>query len=153
MQYSINGDYPTTNLPHRIRLSDGTTKTDNTTFTNDDLVSAGITTVADAPSYDSNTHKLVWNRETTEWDVVELNENELENLNTEKWNTIRNRRNDLLSDADQRVLRYQSEERVGITTHKDSISDLDAYMQDLRNIPQTYSNPDDVIWPSLDGPE
>ena len=153
MQYSINGDYPITSLPHRIRLSDGTTKTDNTTFTNDDLVSAGITTVADAPSYDSNTHKLVWNRETTEWDVVELNENELEILNTEKWNTIRNRRNDLLSDADQKVLRYLSEERVGITTHKDSISDLDAYMQDLRNIPQTYSNPDDVVWPSLDEPE
>lgn len=153
MQYSVNGDYPITTLPHRIRLSNGLTKTDNTTFTDSDLVSAGITTVADAPSYDSNTHKLVWNRETTEWDVVELNENELEILNTEKWNTIRNRRNDLLSYADQRVLRYQSEERVGITTHKDSISDLDAYMQDLRNIPQTYSNPDDVVWPSLDGPE
>ena len=116
-------------------------------------MSAGITTVAEIPSYNTNTHKLVWNREITEWDVVELNAQELEDLNASKWDAVRQQRNSLLNEVDQRVLRYQSEERVGITTHTDNISDLDAYMQDLRNIPQTYSNPDDVVWPSLDGPE
>jgi|TARA_B100000073_G_C23639847_1_gene536170 hypothetical protein len=151
MQYSINGDYPITSLPHRIRLSNGLTKTDNTTFTDDDLVSAGITTVADTPTYNTNTHKVVWNRETTEWDVVELSEDELENLNMSKWDVIRTQRDSLLNDCDQRVLRYQSEERAGITTHADSISDLDTYMQALRDIPQTNSDPDSISWPTAPG--
>ena len=150
MQYSINGDYPITTLPHRIRLPNGLTKTDSTTFTNSDLVSAGITTVADTPSYNTNTHKLVWNRENTEWDVIELDEDELANLNNEKWMAVRDQRDFLLSEADQRVLRHQSEERVGITTHTDSISDLDTYMQQLREIPQTNSDPDSIVWPQID---
>ena len=153
MQYSINGDYPTTILPHRIRLPNGLTKTDSTTFTNSDLVSAGITTVADTPSYNTNTHKLVWNREITEWDVIELDEDELANLNNEKWMAVRDQRDFLLSEADQRVLRHQSEERAGITTHTDNISDLDTYMQQLREIPQTNSDPDNIVWPVILGNE
>ena len=151
MQYSVNGDYPITTLPHRIRLSNGLTKTDNTTFTDSDLVSAGITTVADNPSYNTNTQKLVWNRETTEWDVTELTQDELDQITDSKWIQVRSQRNYLLSEADQRVLRYQSEERAGITTHTDSISDLDTYMQELRDIPQTNSNPDNIVWPTIAG--
>ena len=151
MQYSVNGDYPITTLPHRIRLSNGLTKTDNTTFTDSDLVSAGITTVADNPSYNANTQKLVWNRETTEWDVTELTQDELDQITDSKWIQVRSQRDYLLSEADQRVLRYQSEERAGITTHTDSISDLDTYMQELRDIPQTNSNPDNIVWPSVAG--
>ena len=151
MQYSVNGDYPITTLPHRIRLSNGLTKTDNTTFTNSELVSAGITTVADTPSYNTNTQKLVWNRETTEWDVTELTQDELDQITSLKWVQVRNQRNFLLSEADQRVLRYQSEERAGITTHTDSISDLDTYMQELRDIPQTNSDPDNIVWPRIAG--
>ena len=151
MQYSVNGDYPITTLPHRIRLSNGLTKTDNTTFTDSDLVSAGITTVADNPSYNANTQKLVWNRETTEWDVTELTQEELDQITDSKWIQVRSQRNYLLSEADQRVLRYQSEERAGITTHTDSISDLDTYMQELRDIPQTNSNPDNIVWPTIAG--
>lgn len=151
MQYSINGDYPITSLPHRIRLSNGLTKTDNTTFTDDDLVNAGITTVADTPTYNTDTHKIVWNRETTEWDVVELSEDELEDLNIDKWHRVRAKRDFLLNECDRRITRYQSEERVGITTHADSISDLDTYMQALRDIPQTNSDPDNISWPTAPG--
>ena len=151
MQYSVNGDYPITTLPHRIRLSNGLTKTDNTTFTDSDLVSAGITTVADNPSYNTNTQKLVWNRETTEWDVTELTQDELDQITDSKWMQVRSQRDYLLSEADQRVLRYQSEERTGITTHTDSISDLDTYMQELRDIPQTNSDPDNIVWPTIAG--
>ncbi len=151
MQYSVNGDLPIPYLPHRIRLSNGLTKTDNTTFTDSDLVSAGITTVADVPSYNPNTHKLVWNSGTTEWDVTELSSDELLGLTNSKWIQVRERRDLLLSRADQRVLRYQSEERAGITTHTDSISDLDTYMQELRDIPQTNSDPDNIVWPTIAG--
>jgi len=149
MLYSVKGRHPTTKLPHRIRLSNGLTKTDSTTFTDSDLASAGITTAADPPSYDINTHKLDWNSEITEWQLIELTQDELDEISKQKWIQIRVQRDNLLLSCDQKILRYQSEERVGITTHTDSISDLDTYMQELRDIPQTYTNPDDVVWPEM----
>ena len=149
MLYSVKGRHPTTKLPHRIRLSNGLTKTDSTTFTDSDLASAGITTAADPPTYDINTHKLDWNSEITEWQLIELTQDELNEITNQKWVTIRTQRDKLLLSGDQRILRYQSEERAGITTHGDNISDLDTYMKQLRDIPQTYTNPNDVVWPEL----
>ena len=134
---------------HRIRLSNGLTKTDSTTFTDSDLASAGITTAADPPSYDINTHKLDWNSEITEWQLIELTQDELDEISKQKWIQIRVQRDNLLLSCDQKILRYQSEERAGITTYTDNISDLDTYMKCLRDIPQTYTNPDDVVWPEM----
>lgn len=44
MLYSHNGQYPTI-LPHRITLSDGTTRTDVSTFTEEELADAGYVAV------------------------------------------------------------------------------------------------------------
>ena len=145
--YSIKGNYPIETLPHRIRLSDGSTRTDSSTFTADELSSAGITTVSDPPDYNSDTHKLTWDTTDIEWEVVALTQEEIDNLISIAWQSIREERNTLLSELDERVSRYQSEVRIGITTTTDSISDLDTYAQSLRDIPSTYSNPNDVQWP------
>ena len=147
MMYSIKGNYPIETLPHRIRLSDGSTRTDSSTFTADELSSAGITTVSDPPDYNSDTHKLTWDTTDIEWEVVALTQEEIDNLISIAWQSIREERNTLLSELDERVSRYQSEVRIGITTTTDSISDLDTYAQSLRDIPSTYSNPNDVQWP------
>ena len=56
--YTINKSYPR-QLPHRIFLSDGRTRTDNTTFTDAEIADAGYTAVANIPSTD-NTQKLGW---------------------------------------------------------------------------------------------
>ena len=145
--YSIKGNYPIETLPHRIRLSDGSTRTDSSTFTADDLSSAGITTVSDPPDYNSDTHKLTWDTTDIEWEVVALTQEEIDNLISIAWQSIREERDTLLSELDERVSRYQSEVRIGITTTTDNISDLDTYAQSLRDIPSTYSNPNDVQWP------
>ena len=147
MMYSIKGNYPIETLPHRIRLSDGSTRTDSSTFTADELSSAGITTVSDPPDYNSDTHKLTWDTTDIEWEVVALTQEEIDNLISIAWQSIREERNTLLSELDERVSRYQSEVRIGITTTTDNISDLDTYAQSLRDIPSTYSNPNDVQWP------
>jgi len=152
MLYSINGEYPIDTLPHRIRLSDGSTRTDSSTFTADELSSAGITTVSYPPEYNADTHKLTWDNNDVEWEVIALTTEELADLNDLAWQGIREERDSLLKQVDEKVLRYQSEVRVGITTTTDNISDLDTYAQALRNIPSTYSNPNDVEWPVL-GPE
>ena len=147
MMYSIKGNYPVETLPHRIRLSDGSTRTDSSTFTADELSSAGITTVSDPPEYNSDTHKLTWDNSDIEWEVVALTQEEIDNLISIAWQSIRDERDSLLSEVDERVSRYQSEVRIGITTTTDNISDLDTYAQSLRDIPSTYSNPNDVQWP------
>ena len=148
MLYSINGKYPIDTLPHRIRLSDGSTRTDSSTFTADELSSAGITTVSYPPEYNADTHKLIWDNTDVEWEVVALTQEEIDNLISIGWQGIRNERDSLLKKTDEKILRYQSEVRIGITTTTDNISDLDAYAQALRDIPSTYSNPNDVEWPN-----
>ena len=148
MLYSIKGEYPIDSLPHRIRLSDGSTRTDNSTFTADELSSAGITTVSYPPEYNADTHKLIWDNTDVEWEVVALTQEEIDNLISIGWQGIRNERDSLLKETDEKILRYQSEVRIGITTTTDNISDLDAYAQVLRDIPSTYSNPNDVEWPN-----
>ena len=56
--YTINKSYPR-QLPHRIVLSDGRTRTDNTTFTDAEIADAGYTAVENMPSITS-TQKLGW---------------------------------------------------------------------------------------------
>ena len=151
MLYSINGEYPIETLPHRIRLSDGSTRTDSSTFTADELSSAGITTVSDPPEYNADTHKLTWDNNDVEWEVVALTQQEIDNLISIAWQGVRGERDSLLQKVDEKVLRYQSEVRIGVTTTTDNISDLDTYAQALRDIPSTYSNPNDVEWPTAPG--
>lgn len=58
MLYSINNQYPT-ELPFRIRLSNGLTRTSPATFTEEDIADAGYVPIA-VPDYDSASQYLVW---------------------------------------------------------------------------------------------
>ena len=148
MLYSIKGNYPVETLPHRIRLSDGSTRTDSSTFTTDDLSNAGITTVSNPPSYNQNTQKLTWNEIEIDWEVIDLTQEQIEELTNSAWQNIRKKRDSLLQQVDGKVLRYQSEVRIGVTTTTDNISDLDTYAQALRDVPSTFSDPGNVVWPT-----
>ena len=68
----------------------------------------------------------------------------LENKNNEAWRKIRKERNKLLKDSD-----YIMVSDITITTEKKE--EWTTYRQSLRDIPQTFSNPDDVTYP--DKPE
>jgi hypothetical protein len=68
MLYSLNGAYPKF-LPKRIILSNGTTRTDPTTFTPEEIADAGYVAAPDPPStgtYES----LSWSG--TEWVLTEV---------------------------------------------------------------------------------
>ena len=56
--YSFNGEYPQA-LPERIRLSNGQTRSDSSTFTAEEIADAGYVAVVE-PSYDPTTHTLSW---------------------------------------------------------------------------------------------
>ena len=150
MLYSYEGQYPTS-LPERIRLSDRSTRTDSSTFTEEELTDAGYIGAGDPPSFDGDTQKVIWNG--TAWEVVSLTTKEINDRLAELWAEVRTNRDNKIKEVEWKVFRYQSEERLGITTHSDNISDLDDYLKKLRDIPQTYSNPNDVVWPSIESIE
>lgn len=67
MLYSHNSQYPRP-IPFRIRLSNGQTRTDPTTFTEQEIADAGYIAVPDAPVI-TNTQVMVWNSTNLTWDV------------------------------------------------------------------------------------
>ena len=146
MLYSYKGEYPTP-LPERIRLSDGSTRTDSSTFTSDELTDAGYVAAGDFPAYDSDTQKVIWNE--TAWEVVSLTAEEINARLAELWAEVRENRDERIKEVEWRVMRNLSETRQGLDT-TDNISDLDTYVQALRDITTSTTNPLEVSWPSLD---
>lgn len=149
MLYSFNGEYPIDTLPHRIRLSDGSNRTDSSTFTSDELVDAGYVEVPNPPDFNQETHKLVWSG--TEWQTILLTESEISARYYQRWQEIRETRDAKIKEIEWRIMRYQSETRQGVDVEErsDNIVALDTYIQALRDITTTTTNPLEVVWPTL----
>jgi hypothetical protein len=76
MLYSLNGNYPQP-LPFRIRLPDGSTRTEPSTFTPEDIVSAGYVQVEDEP-IPTDTQVVSWSPSTISWIIREKTPEELQ---------------------------------------------------------------------------
>lgn len=76
MLYSLNGNYPQP-LPFRIRLSDGSTRTEPSTFTTEDILSAGYIQVEDEPIPTEN-QIVSWSPLTLSWIVRDKTPEELQ---------------------------------------------------------------------------
>ena len=138
-QYSLNSEYPV-DLPDRIRLSDGSTITGRETFTQEQIADAGWVIAPDKPSYNSDQY-IKWAGD--DWQVIDYTTSD----RVEKWENIRNQRNERLEKFDWRVTRNLSETRQGIP-NTDDLAEIDRYMEELRQLPQTQSNPWDITWPT-----
>jgi len=143
--YSYKTEYPTTEIPERIRLSNGSTRTDSSTFTSDELVDAGYVEVSNPPDFNQETHKVIWNG--TEWQTISLTESEISVRNVKRWQEIRETRDAKIKEIEWRIMRNLSETRQGLDT-TDNIADLDSYIQKLRDITSSTTNPLEVSWPS-----
>lgn len=75
MLYSLNNQYPKP-LPFRIKLSDGRTRTDPSTFTDDEIADSGYVLVDNPPNITTN-QVLSWSSETLSWNVRDKTEEEL----------------------------------------------------------------------------
>jgi hypothetical protein len=84
MLYSLNGAYPKP-LPKRIVLSNGTTRTDPTTFTPEEIADAGYIQAPDPPPIPAY-HKLTWGNQ--EWVLTEIRT--LESAKELKLNSLSN---------------------------------------------------------------
>ncbi len=145
MLYSYKTQYPAP-LPNRIRLSSGLTRTDSSTFTSEEIADAGYVAVDVAPSYDNKTQKLVWN--SGSWEVISLTDEEIAANDALLWKEIRETRDSKINEVEWRVMRNLSETRIGITTTTDNISNLDTYIQELRDISK-HTDPENITWPVL----
>ena len=137
---SYQGLTPEFTMPERIRLSNGMTRTDASTFTQSELEDAGYTEVSEPPAVDPD-EKVIWNGNN--WEVVPLTKSDYE----QKWSQVRSKRDKMINDVEWRIQRHQSELRLGITP-TDSIELVDRYIQDLRDI-TTQDNPFEIQWPDL----
>lgn len=69
----------------------------------------------------------------------------IRNIDAE-WQEIRRIRDQKIRDIEWRMSRAQREIRQGLRT-TDDVALIDRYIQELTNIPQTFSDPRDVVWP------
>lgn len=97
--YSYKGARPT-QLPNRLKFSDGFTKTDPSTFTAEDIQNAGWIAVGDPPVVDYP-DKLEWDSETLQWTVRPPNEAET----AFRWQHIREECERRLLDTDYKVIK------------------------------------------------
>jgi hypothetical protein len=144
MLYTKNGQYPTT-LPQRIVLSNGFTRTDNTTFTEEELADAGYIPV-DAPPESINPGEVLeWTGSS--WNVRNKTTEEIQIELDTAWNNVRTQRDQMLKDLDWRFIRNQSHTYLGIAP-TDNLNDLNIYAQALRDI-TLQTDPNNIVWPVL----
>jgi len=122
-------------------MPDGTTKTDKTTFTAEDLQSAGYFEVDQKPSVD-NTKVVTWVQESMSWNVRDKTQEEIDFEIEGQWELIRNQRDRLLSETDFIVLKSYE---AGVPVPEEYV----IYRQELRDIPQSQTDPYNIVWPEL----
>ena len=132
--YSYKNQYPKP-LPNRIRLPNGFTRTDVSTFTEEEIISAGYAGPYTYPSHDPTTEKIEW--VGVGFTVRPHNDQEIEN----QWTAIRNQRDNLLKESDYTQV---SDYNFEIT----NAEEWKSYRQELRDI-TLQSNPFDITWPIM----
>lgn len=131
MLYSLHGLEPAL-LPHRLRFPDGSTRTDISTFTVEELERAGYTGPYDRPDCDPFTETVDW--DGTAFLVRPYNADEI----TAKWNAVRQERNALLQSSDWTQI-------VDFDLGADHAA-WASYRQLLREI-TSQANPFALVWP------
>ena len=129
--YSYQGQEPSV-LPHRISLSDGRSRTDASSFTEEELNDAGFTGPYTRPEYNQEYQRRHWNSETLSYVIEDKTDEEI-------WEPIRRERNRLLSACDWTMAADAPESL--------NYREWEMYRQRLRDLPSLYEDPKDVIFP------
>lgn len=133
--YSYKGQEPK-QLPHEISWVEEwgqiTYRTDVSSFTDEELVKAGYTGPYEIPSFDQEYQTRRWDRENLTYVVEDISDEEL-------WSRIRAERNRKLSECDWTMV-----SDVPVEVNK---KEWEFYRQRLRDIPNQFETPKDVIWP------
>lgn len=136
MLYSYKGQIPQP-LPERIRLSNGLTRTDRNTFTQEEIADAGYTLIEENPPAATWSQNISWNG--TQWIVENKTESEVIEVVKNEWIKIREKRNVRLQETDWIIIRQlEKGEKVD-----EAILE---YRQALRDI-TLQTDPFNLQWP------
>ena len=102
--YSYKGSEPTS-LPNKITLSNGKSRTDSSSFSDEELKDAGFTGPYTVPSFDQEYQKLSWNSESLSYVVTDIPDDVL-------WENIKKERNRLLSESDWTMMQTLLEKLI-----------------------------------------
>ena len=144
--YSLSGGTPVS-LPNRIRLSNGLTKTDITTFTAEELTFAGFEGPFNLSEYNPDQYIPEWNSETKSWTMTTHPQWAADNYTPtveEETAYIREKRNYILGQSDWTRL-----DDNGLSSSKKT--SWETYRQTLRDIPQQSDfdgRETSVTWPT-----
>jgi hypothetical protein len=130
--YSYQGQEPQ-ELPHKIRLSDGRSRTDSSTFTEEEIAEAGFTGPYERPEFNPEIETQEWNSELGDWVTTPIPDEVF-------WNRLREQRNFMLSSSDWSQLSdapLTSTEKTAWAT----------YRQALRDLPENTEDPKNITWP------
>jgi len=131
--YSYQGQEPQ-ELPERIRLSNGRTRTDSSSFTAEEISNAGFTGPYERPEFDPEIETQEWNSELLNWETTPIPDEVF-------WERLRNQRNYKLLISDWSQLSdapLTSSQKTAWST----------YRQTLRDLPENTEDPKNVTWPS-----
>jgi hypothetical protein len=130
--YSYQGQEPQ-ELPERIRLSDGRSRTDSSTFTEEEIANAGFTGPYERPEYNSEIETQEWNSESEHWITTPIPDEVF-------WERLRGERNFRLMNSD-----WSQIPDAPLTSAKKAEWAL--YRQALRDLPANTEDPKNVTWP------
>lgn len=133
--YSHNEKYPA-QLPNRLKFADGTTRTDKTTFTAQEIADAGYVAAPNPPTVDYP-KRLEWTGSA--WLLRDPNDQET----NERWHQIRKNCTRLLAATDYKVIKaYESGTSVdsAYSTYRQALRDLYNNVNDVD--PWTVEYPD-----------
>lgn len=140
--YSYKGARPT-QLPNRLKFADGTTRTDKSTFTEQEIIDAGWTLVDDPPVIEYP-NKLEWDGSTLSWTIRPPNQSEV----AFRWQEIQKECQRRLAETDYKVIKA-----VELGTSVDPI--MVQYRQELRDLYNNVNNVDPwvIVYPVPNYPE
>lgn len=141
MLYSLKGAYPA-ELPNRIRLSDGSTRTDVDNFTEKMIADAGYVTVSNPPSV-AITQTCTW--DGSDWVVEQVPEWKMQELKQDILSSVR-------EEQDALLLTYYRIKVEELEKNGENLSynmeELTAYLEKLEVIQDTYNEDTmSVSWP------
>ena len=133
--YSLNGAWPDA-LPFRVNLPNNATRTDPTTFTQEELTSWGFTGPFTPPTYDLYTEVLEW--DGSSFSVRVMTPEERQVVIDNRWNEVRVERNRLLTDSDWTQLPDAPTDKTAWATYRQALRDI-----------TNQDDPFNVTWPTL----
>lgn len=141
--YSKNGSYPEP-IPFRIKLSNGLTRTDPSSFTEEEINDAGYIEVSNPPSITSE-QVLEWNFLNLEWIVRNVSEQEINNLKQLRLNYITESRE---LDLNALTCQWNSDTWDARETDSTRIANVLTMIEQANN--QNIPTPSTVNWRTFD---